>query len=545
MVDERAPRTGYRVRALARRERALVLAAIVAFALAPLVAGALALAQGWQATGDVAIIGLRATDAWTADAPLVGQPTTAEEFTGTRSNHPGPIEFWVLGLTIRALGDQAGIVLGAAAINAAALAGVAWVAFRRGGLLLLGLTGAATAALIAALGPASLYDAFNSELGTYPMLLALLATWSIAVGDLRLAPVLAAAVTVLAQVHVAGAAFALPLVLVAAGMVAWVARRHPATIRRDAPHLLGAGAILAVGWLPPLLQELSAGPSNVAALWTAATEPRPRIGLAFLLERLATAVGPIPIFVRDTGRFGFLADASAAGVVAAALVIGGLASLGLAARRPGRRSDPARLVALVLVAIGTSVLAGAGQPPLAAFRADGTRWLWVASLAVWLAAAWVGWHLVPEAARDRARQPLALGALAVAAVALVASVATTDLADQRDGALMAGTEAAADATVAALAPGTYQVRYEGDRALVTVGPGIAYRMEAAGRRIAIDDSVLTRGYGPERTREQPTDGVVRITSDATATAGEGEELIATQPLGPDGAAGTIKVFVTR
>ena len=102
-----------------------------------------------------------------------------------------------------------------------------------------------------------------------------------------------------------------------------------------------------------------------------------------------------------------------------------------------------------------------------------------------------------------------------------------------------------DATVAALAPGTYQVRYEGDRALVTVGPGIAYRMEAAGRRIAIDDSVLTRGYGPERTREQPTDGVVRITSDATATAGEGEELIATQPLGPDGAAGTIKVFVSR
>lgn len=542
-MDDRGRRTGYRQRELPLAGRRAVALAVGAFAVLPFVAATIALVQGWQATGDVAIIGLRARDAWGPDAPLVGQPTTAEEFTGTRSHHPGPIEFWWLGLTTRVTGPRAGLVLGAAALNAAALAGTVALAFRRGGPVLLALVSAALAGLVWSLGAGSLFDPFNSELATYPMLLALLATWSVAVGDLRVTPVLAGAATVAAQVHVAGAAFVAPLVLTAAAVVAWAWWRHPAAVRRDRAFLVGALAVVAVGWLPPLAQELSAGPSNVAALWRAATAPRPRIGLAFATERLATAVSPIPLFLHRTGRFGFLAQASALQVLGAAAVLGGAGSLALAGRRPGRRNHPGVLVALVLGATATSLVAAAGQPPLSAFRADGTRWLWVVALGTWVAAAWAGWALVPEAIRDRARRPVLVGATAAAVGLVVATVATARLSTQRDGDVMAATDRAATATVAAVPRGRYHVAYEGNAALVTVGPGIAYRLEAAGRDVVVDDSPLTRGYGDHRTRAQATDGSLRITSDAGATAGAGERLVAEEPLGTGGRAGTIKVFV--
>ncbi|MEO6988686.1 MAG: hypothetical protein ABI239_08555, partial [Aquihabitans sp.] len=108
-------------------------AVIALFTLLPFASAILLASDGWVATGDVAIIGIRSYDAWTTDAPLVGQPTTGEEAVGVESSHPGPIENWIAGPFVRTLGPQLGLLVGIAAINGAALGVTLWLAFRRGG----------------------------------------------------------------------------------------------------------------------------------------------------------------------------------------------------------------------------------------------------------------------------------------------------------------------------------------------------------------------------------------------------------------------------
>jgi hypothetical protein len=545
-MAEPMKRTGVRARELHGSERWLAIVVIAALAAAPFVAAISGLAKGWQPTGDVAVISLRTLDVWKGHPPLLGQTSTAEELTGTPANHPGPIENWVLALTTKVAGDRAGIVLGTALINGAALLGIAWLSLRRGGVALLALMSVAVAGLVWSLGAASLYDPFNSELATYPMLVAILATWSIAVGDLRITPILAAAVTVVGQLHIVGPGFSAPLILIAVGSIALAWRRHPAAVRRDRTYLLGAVAILVVGWLPVLAYELGSEPSNLAALWKAATIPRPRIGLAFTLERLATAVAPIPTFLRRTGRFGFIENVSPIQVYLAALVIGGGVALSPLVKRRDPRNHPGRLVWVLVATAAVSTISGSGQPPLSAFRADGTRWLWVVSLGFWVALVWAAWNLLPARIRDAARGPVGFVGGGLAVVVLVAGLATADLADQRDGDLMSVTDRTANAVIAALPDGTYHVRFEGNRALVAVGPGVVYRLETAGSDVVLDRNVFTRGYTERRTDGRAADADLRITSDASAIAGPGEKLLTSQPVDPgDPDVGTIKVFVSR
>lgn len=545
-MAEPMKRTGQRARELQGRDRVVALVLLIALASAPFIAAASGLAKGWQPTGDVAVISLRTLDVWSGNAPLLGQTSTAEELTGTPANHPGPIENWVLALTTKAAGDRTGILLGTALINGAALLGVAWLSLRRGGVALLALMSVAVAGLVWSLGAASLYDPFNSELATYPMLVGILAAWCVVVGDLRVTPILAASVTVVGQLHVAGAAFSGPLILIALVSIGLAWRRHPGAVRRDRAYLFGALGVLVVGWLPVIAYELGSQPSNVAALWEAATIPRPRIGLAFTLERLATAVAPIPTFLRRTGRFGFIEDVSPLQVYLAALVIAGCVALAPLVKRRDGRNHPGRLAWVLVAVAAASAVSGAGQPPLSAFRADGTRWLWVVSLGFWVSLLWSAWNLLPAARRDPARGPVAVAGTALAVVVLVAALATAKLGDQRDGDLMSVTDRTADTVLAELPEGTFHVRFEGNQALTAVGPGVVYRIEASGSDVVLDRNVFTRGYTDRRTDGRETDAALRITSDAAAVAGEGEELLSSEPVDPaDPDGGTIKVFVTR
>ena len=95
-MGEPMPRRGHRIDELNGVARWAVIVAVAGFAVVPFTSAAIALAQGWQPTGDVAVIGLRSRDVAGAEIPLLGQTSTAEELTGTPANHPGPIEYWVL-----------------------------------------------------------------------------------------------------------------------------------------------------------------------------------------------------------------------------------------------------------------------------------------------------------------------------------------------------------------------------------------------------------------------------------------------------------------
>lgn len=533
-------RGGHRLRTLDGWRRWTVIGAIVALGLLPALCAGRAVADGWTPTGDVAVIALRSLDAWTGQAPLVGQPTTGREVSGEDSFHPGPFENWFAGPWLHALGPAAGLALAVAAINGAALAAAVWLAFRRGGPVLAVLAAIGLGLLVHSLGSASLWDPYNSELPTYPLIAAALAAWCVLAGDLIATPILVVAASVAAQAHVAGATSVAPMVVVAGLGLVLELRRDRAAFARHRTALLVALGLAVVCWLPPLAQEL-VGPSNLAPLLRTATAAGPALGLAFTLERVVTALAPIPLFARRSGAYGFLEQRGPLGVIAAALVAGGAASLALAARWARKRREPVLLVAVVGASLVVTTLVWAGSPPVTAFRVDSIRWLWVLGLLTWLALAWSAWWFVPASAR-RTAQAGAVPALGVvAALAVVVGLASSGLGEVRDHEFLDPVTRLGDQTVAKLEPGRYRIRGAGADALVTVAPAIALRLEDAGSDVAVDPGPFSIGYGVDRQRPEPAPiASIAVTSDEPAAG----EVLATETF-PGPAGDDITIWVVR
>lgn len=505
---------GHRLASLVGWRRWATVAAIVVLGLLPSVVAGRALAAGWEPTGDIAVIGVRSLDAWTTQAPLVGQPTTGREVSGIDSFHPGPLQNWISGPLLRLLGPAAGLALGAALINGAALAATAWLAFRRGGPVLAAATVAAVALLVHALGAASLFDAYNSELPTYPLVACALAAWCVLAGDLLALPVLVVASAVASQAHVAGASSAAPMVAIALAGLVWLLRRRPGTWHEHRRVLVGSGAAALACWLPPLAQELM-GTSNVSALVRTATADGPALGLAFTLERLATALAPIPLWARRSGAYGFLEDQGLIGLVLAALLAGGAGTLALLARWSRGRREPSLLALTVGSSLLVTVLVWSGSPPVTAFRVDGIRWLWVLGLLTWLTCAWAAWAFVPATVRRRAQHGATAGLVAVVAATSIWAVAASDLDEVRDRDFMAPVADLGEQTVSELEPGRYRMRASGAEATVTVLPAIVLRLEDAGFPTAFEPGPFTVGYGRDRIADAAAvTGTIVVASDA-------------------------------
>ena len=90
------------------------------------------LASGYEPVGDNALIELRARDVFTDHWPLLGTWSSASVAAGQDLNHPGPLLFDLFAVPVRLLGGRAGIAVGAAALNIAAVWGSVLVARRVG-----------------------------------------------------------------------------------------------------------------------------------------------------------------------------------------------------------------------------------------------------------------------------------------------------------------------------------------------------------------------------------------------------------------------------
>lgn len=504
-------------------------------ALLPFVAAVRAWSAGWEPTGDTAIIGLRSLDAWGPDAPLVGQPTTGDTYADVSSSHPGPVEYWVIGPFVRAAGPALGMLVGTALMNGAALGGLAWLAHRRGGPPLLGITALAVTALVRSLGVGSLVDPFNSELVTYPLLLTVLAAWSVALGDRQILPVLAAAATLVAQVHVTGAATVAP-VLLATGVMVVVQVRRGRPLRADERSAVSAaGALLAITWLPVAIREVQ-GPSNIAALWTTWRTPHINLGASFAVDRLFSSLFP-PAFVISPGSVAFVGGAGSVLVLLAAVTLGGTGALALHAWLARGRRSPAVLALLGGTVLLATLVTTAGAPPLSAVRSDVTRATWVVSLLVWLTLAWTGWQLLAQARRRQVAPGLAVVCAISAAVIAVVAVAGYSLDDQRDGSQIPTAGRLADRTLDQLDPGTYRLVLDGEVAVFSLGPALALRLEAGGRHVRVAPGPFGEAYGPERATDAAApDGTIRVVSGTNTAPEPDEKLVAELPLsGPSSA----------
>ena len=522
----------HRVRDLEPRDLRIFVGIVVVLGLLPILSAVVVLTQGWRPSGDNALIGLRARDVLTGHLPLVGQPSTGENFgSGVESNHPGPIEFYVIAPFRAVLGASVGLAVGAAAINAAALVAIGWLSFRRGHLPLLGISAFASLLLVRSLGGNFLHDPLSSNVGALMALALLFACWSIVAGDLRTLPLFVAIGSFTLQDHLSFLGAGAPVVLLAVGVGTWWLAR----IRRRAsdttwvrPTLAWSVGLAAIVWLPVALDQLFGSHNLTAIFQTFTTGDGEPSGLGFGSGRLAEALAPWPIFMRKVAVLGWLHTPSTVELVTGYLVLVVVVGLGVVAWRR-LRTDLTAMVVVVAFAALSGLYTAINLPDGAGVKAANLRWMWTVSAFAWIALAWLAWELMPRFAREVVGVPAAgFGAVATF-VLLLSVVSSIELSTDRDGLLAKDITRLTGNVERELARGTYRVTYEGGPVVLSIGPALVHDLEQRGDRVYLDIGPFTRAYGEHREfDDQPIDGTIFVTTEAATAYPEGTKLLARQ-----------------
>ncbi|HUP85426.1 MAG TPA: hypothetical protein VM143_07145 [Acidimicrobiales bacterium] len=511
-----------------RRLWARPLSAAVLVSLLPfLVLAARALVDDADApSGDVALIEVRVSDVgrWT---PLLGS------YQRYGFNHPGPLLFYALAGPYRLLGSRyAGIEVGALLLGGLSLVVILRVAFRRGGRLGLLWAAALVAVAVRAVGPAWLLDAWE------PHVLALVA----------------AAVIALASDAVGGRASALPFVAAAASFVAeaWAtmlplalamggwstvglivhAGRSVEQRRAVARSLVVGAGVVAVLWLPPVMEQLSHDHGNLSSMIDALREPpAPALGLADGWRVVATELGHRPSWVGFPQALDGLSptlDLDTAPVPVALLALAG--GLGLALRR--RRDSDAWL-------LGTTSVLAIVAAVYALSRLLGPvfvwipQWLRIVGMTTWCAAGWCGFAGLPDRWQRRGR--IALEPFLAVVFVVIVGLATVDATRFRRqvdplGAAVRGlvVDAARDLDDVG---GPVLVTSEADADLALGGTDVATEvLVLAVEREGLETRVrpeLAHQFGPQRARTTDVGAEIRLVrADEAARAPVGFETVA-------------------
>jgi hypothetical protein len=420
------------------RPRDWGLAAVAVTPLLVLAAVAIvSVGHGYHGTGDNGMAELRISDIghhW----PEIGV------FSRDGWSHPGPALFYVLLLPYRLTGSHSnGLLVGAALVNAVAVAGMTLLARRRGGTALALLVALGSLVVLAALGGTFLWQPWNPYLPVLPFGLAVLATWCVVCGDAWCLPVVAVVGSFCAQTHVGYVPLVAALLLVAvAGLVLHVrsAPEAGSPARRVRAPMLVAAALLVVCWLPTIFQQLTADPGNLSAIWDFFTSSRRGHTLSEGFDVVTAQFAWNPEWLVGAHPVNPFA-AQPAGLTSASLPLWWLA-LGVALAwtwATGRRVARALGVVLVLTIVASIVSIARTLGPVYEYR---LRFLWVLGM---LTAAYSVWALV-QWVSDRVRPPgrwstPAAGVVLVAVVGLSAYVTATaaqaDPPNRSDGRIVA------------------------------------------------------------------------------------------------------------
>jgi len=406
----------------------------LAGALVPVVGAAgRALASGWVPVGDPALVAVGAADVLDGGSvPGVGPWAATSVPLGVEVHHPGPWLFDALAWPLLWGGD-AGLAVGAALINGAAVAGI-FVTARRlaadaGDT---GDTAAALAMMLVAvlcwvMGPNTLIEPGYPGTVVLPFLWFLVLVWAVLCGRRWCLPWACAVGALVGGTDLRFALFVVVLLVVAAVAVAVGAWGRPA---RHWGSALGAlvvsSLVVAAALAQPVAEEAGAdGPGNIVRLWRAIGDV-PTMGVGPSTRVLARVVALPPWWVRPwhaddlgvgpSGTVGPRLVVAVVGLVG--LSLGGMLRLRDAHRRGDRVAVSGIGLAFAVsgLAFATALLVpttrfGTALPQL--------RWLWGAGVFV---------SLVLFVAGDRALKPVPGGrrwpAAACAGVTLVAAVGT-------------------------------------------------------------------------------------------------------------------------
>ena len=243
-------------------------ALVVAVLVAPLVVALVALASPrWYPILDMAQTELRVRDVWSARPPLIGLAGRIGPFGPDGGSHPGPLSFYALWPAWRAAGGTAyGLLIGQVVLDAVALATACWLGFRRAGRA--GLLGVAVTLgiLTRAYGAFLLTLPWNPYLPVCWWMVFLLGAWSLLDDDPVAIPVVVVAGSFCMQTHIPYLGLVGGGVVALAGVLGVRMLRSPDRRRAYLPWLIGGALLGAVLWAPPVVDQLTRDPGNLATI---------------------------------------------------------------------------------------------------------------------------------------------------------------------------------------------------------------------------------------------------------------------------------------
>ncbi|MDF2731414.1 MAG: hypothetical protein K0S92_39 [Desertimonas sp.] len=498
----------------ARRPWATVILAALVVSAPLLIAVADLGASSWYPVLDLAMTEFRVRDVFGAHPPLIGLPGRIGEYPD-QGSHPGPLSFYLLAPLYRLLGSTSWALEAATvAIHLTAIAAALWIGQRRAGWR--GVLGVAAllAVAIRGYGQVLLTQPWNPYLPLLAWIVVLLATWSALCGDSLMLVPLVVAGSWCAQTHVP---YLVPCAVLTIGSLAYAtwARGHGRFLGRRRwldRNVVAAVAIGIVLWVPPLVDQLTNEPGNIATLLDHFGDPsEPVLGVSQGI-RLA-----LRHFDAWAGFAGFTGDLEGAGrFVSSASAWRGALMIGvwLASAIATWRHGPAALRRLHVV-IGTAFVLGV----LSMTRIFGLPWYYL-TLWAWgtttLALGAVAWTAL---AWGRRRDPLGTPAVAlpivsavVLAVTTVVSALTFASAEVPEERLSSALGAVAGPTYDAIADGvgpaigtdgSYQVRWSDAADIGSPGYGLLNELERRGLDVAADEFFAVPATDHRvRTRDQ-------------------------------------------
>ena len=406
---------------------AVLLRLAVVLTVVPLIVSAVALLLG---PGDYVAIGdLAATELITRD---VGRHAVElGPYSRDGWHHPGPALFYVLAVPYRLLGSTASALdVGALLVNGASVAGMAFVARRRGGTPLVLATLVGCALLMRTMGPDDLRLPWNPYVTVLPYGLLVFLTWAMTCRERWALPAAVAVASFAAQTHIGYVALGLPLVV---GGAVWLVAATVATSRRDgsAPgwRSLLVPALTAVGigvvmWLPPVVEQLTGDPGNLARAvewFRAGGEGSASRDLVDGWRLVVSQYGLPPEWLFGERALNWMQEpAYVDRALAPVLLL--VVAVGVYGAWRRRMGDAGRLVAVSIGASAVGMLATART--VGAVFEYRVGWVRVLGMVAGVVVAWVGWTALVDWRAELERRVLVPASIAVLAVlAVVGSVA--------------------------------------------------------------------------------------------------------------------------
>lgn len=523
----KAPRTRTSAEGVGRwwrpdRGELLIIALIVIVALPIVVNTVRVLHQGWLPSGDDATIAIRAHDTFTRHVSLLGMRSTIwRELPGKDVFHPGPALFWVMGAPVRLFGTSGqGLAIGAMTINVASVAGIAVLARRRGSTAGAAATLALLAVLVWSFGDEILHDPWNPHIILFPMTLLAFLVWSVLDHDLVALPIAVVVASFIAQCHLSTAPIVGVFALVLVGSLAfqlWNGWARGDGMPRRTRRILLISAVLGVAcWGPVVVQQLTGDHPNLSAMADVAASGKLHgQGLGYATDRLVDALAWKPYWLVNTPTYlRVQRDPRTIDFIAAAIHLGALVTVVLAAVRTGRRTLAALAGTTIAMLLGALLAASQLPRNLSVLATYNHRAWWPAGMLVWLTLGWAaGTWILP-----RVRQPSALPRLGLAlavGVILIATVSSARRDTVRTDNGAAGFSALRDLQRPMLRAlpghGRYLVQLKGGgNAIFGAGPGLVSALVQRGYDVRLP--IYDKEWGSFRRyrRGEPVDGTLLV-----------------------------------